>query len=53
MSEKTPQIINIAVNAASGKMGQQVIGQVVSHKKAELVSALCRSRLRLLGRQVA
>jgi 4-hydroxy-tetrahydrodipicolinate reductase len=43
----------IAVNAASGKMGQQVIGQITSHQKAELVSAFCRSNHRLLGRQVA
>jgi len=44
--------INIAVNAASGKMGQQVIGQIASHQKAELVSAFCRSNHRLLSRQV-
>jgi len=43
----------IAVNAASGKMGQQVIGQITSHQKAELVSAFCRPSHRLLGRQVA
>jgi 4-hydroxy-tetrahydrodipicolinate reductase len=42
----------IAVNAASGKMGQQVIGQIQSHQKAELVSAFCRPEHRLLGRQV-
>jgi 4-hydroxy-tetrahydrodipicolinate reductase len=42
----------IAVNAASGKMGQQVIGQITSHQKAELVSAFCRPEHRLLGRQL-
>lgn len=42
----------IAVNAASGKMGQQVIRQVTAHAKAELSAAFCRSSHRLLGRQV-
>ncbi len=42
----------IAVNAASGKMGQQVIGQILLNKKAELVSAFCRPNHRLLGRKV-
>jgi len=42
----------IAVNAASGKMGQQVIRQVTTHPSAQLTAAFCRSNHRLLGRQV-
>lgn len=42
----------IAVNAASGKMGQQLIRLVTTHKKAVLNAAFCRSNHRLLGRQV-
>lgn len=42
----------IAVNAASGKMGQQVIGQITSHEQAQLSSALCRPDHRLLSRKV-
>ncbi|TQV88652.1 4-hydroxy-tetrahydrodipicolinate reductase [Aliikangiella coralliicola] len=42
----------IAVNAASGKMGQQVISQATSHSQVELTAAFCRSDHRLLGRQV-
>ncbi len=42
----------IAVNAASGKMGQQVITQVISHQSVELVAAICRAEHRLLGRTV-
>jgi len=42
----------IAVNAASGKMGQQVIRQVTAHSNAKLSAAFCRSSHRLLGRQV-
>ena len=42
----------IAVNAASGKMGQQVIRQVATHQSAELAAAFCRSNHRLLGRQI-
>lgn len=45
--------IKIAVNAASGKMGQQVISQTVNHSQAELTAALCRAKHRLLNRQVA
>ncbi|MGX5175329.1 4-hydroxy-tetrahydrodipicolinate reductase [Aliikangiella sp. IMCC44653] len=44
--------IKIAVNAASGKMGQQVIQQVCSNSNAELVAAICRAKHRLIGRQV-
>ena len=44
--------IKIAVNAASGKMGQQVINQVTSHQNAELNAAFCRPNHRLIGRQV-
>lgn len=40
----------ITVNAASGKMAQQVISQVVNHAKTELVGAICRPKHRLLGR---
>lgn len=46
------QTVKIAVNAASGKMGQQIIAQIMSHKQAELVAALCRPQHRLLNRQV-
>ncbi|TQV70881.1 4-hydroxy-tetrahydrodipicolinate reductase [Aliikangiella marina] len=42
----------IAVNAASGKMGQQVIRQVTAHAEAQLSAAFCRSSHRLVGRQV-
>ena len=42
----------IAVNAASGKMGQQVIGHSTTHPKAVLSAAFCRPNHRLLGRQV-
>ncbi len=45
--------INIAVNAASGKMGQQIISQTVNHSKAKLVAAFCRPKHRLLDHQVA
>ncbi len=45
-------MIKIAVNAASGKMGQQVISQVVSHETAQLSAAICRPSHRLLGRSV-
>ncbi|MET1256156.1 4-hydroxy-tetrahydrodipicolinate reductase [Aliikangiella maris] len=42
----------VAINASSGKMGQQVINQTVVNKDAELVAAFCRPNHRLLGRQV-
>lgn len=42
----------IAVNASSGRMGQQVIGQLLTHKKAKLVAAFCRQEHRLIDRQV-
>lgn len=42
----------IAVNAASGKMGQQLIRLVTTHQKAVLNAAFCRPNHRLLGRQV-
>ncbi|WP_444996187.1 4-hydroxy-tetrahydrodipicolinate reductase [Aliikangiella sp. IMCC44359] len=42
----------VAVNASSGKMGQQVINQTISNANADLVAALCRPNHRLLGRQV-
>lgn len=42
----------ICVNAASGRMSQQVISQISTHQNAELSAALCRSDHRLLGRQV-
>ncbi|WP_196139958.1 4-hydroxy-tetrahydrodipicolinate reductase [Aliikangiella sp. G2MR2-5] len=44
--------IKIAVNAASGKMGQQVIHQVAANNQTELTAAFCRVGHRLLGRKV-
>ena len=42
----------IAVNASSGRMGQQVINQISSFKNAVLTAAFCRPNHRLLDRQV-
>ncbi len=45
-------IVKVAVNAASGKMGQQVISQVKSNTESDLVAAICRPEHRLLSRKV-
>jgi len=45
--------VKIAVNAASGRMGQQVLRQISRNPKAELSAAFCRPKHRLLGRPVA
>ncbi|MDH5433322.1 MAG: 4-hydroxy-tetrahydrodipicolinate reductase [Gammaproteobacteria bacterium] len=42
----------IAVNAASGRMGQHLLAEVNHHRQAELIAAVCRENHRLLGRQV-
>lgn len=44
--------IKIAVNAALGRMGQQVLSEVSHHQQAELSAAFCRSQHRLLNRKI-
>ena len=39
----SPLKTNICVNAATGRMGQQITHQIISSKHAELSSAFCRS----------
>lgn len=46
-------MLKIAVNAASGRMGQQVIQQVLTKARTRLTAAICRQGHRLLGRKVA
>ncbi len=44
--------INIAVNAATGRMGQQIINQATSSSSVELVAAFCRSGHPFFGKTV-
>jgi len=43
----------VAVNAASGRMGQQVLNLITTNKHTELAAAFCRADHRLLGRHVS
>ncbi len=42
MKNKSHLTTNISVNAATGKMGQQITHQIINNDKAELSAAICR-----------
>ncbi|MGB0494792.1 MAG: 4-hydroxy-tetrahydrodipicolinate reductase, partial [Kangiellaceae bacterium] len=44
--------VNIAVNAATGRMGQQIIDAATNSQKVELVAAFCRSAHPFFGKTV-